>query len=166
MSSQQAEYSLQTLSGLGQISSQEWSCLSGASKSVESEIAYNPFISHAYLSSLEDAGTVSADTGWLPQHLALRDQDQNLLGVMPAYIKGHSQGEYVFDHGWADAYERAGGRYYPKLQCSIPFTPATGPRLMCRQNLDGAAIGQALAAGARLLTERQRVVLCPRDLCA
>ena len=153
MTSPQTEYSLQTLSGLDQVSSDEWSCLSGASKGVDSGTPYNPFVSHAYLSSLEDAGTVSADTGWLPQHLVLRDHDQKLLGAMPAYIKGHSQGEYVFDHGWADAYERAGGRYYPKLQCSIPFTPATGPRLMHRNGLEGAAIGQALAAGARLLTE-------------
>jgi len=154
MSSSQAEYSLQTLSGLDKVSSEEWSILSGASKSGDSITPYNPFVSHAYLSSLEDAGTVSAETGWLPQHLVLRDQAQKLLGVMPAYIKGHSQGEYVFDHGWADAYERAGGRYYPKLQCSIPFTPATGPRLMHRRGLDHTAIGQALAAGARLLTER------------
>lgn len=154
MTPPKAQYSLQILAGLHQITLEEWRQLAGASKEDDSETPYNPFVSHAYLSSLEDAGTVTAETGWLPQHLVLRDPDDKLLGAMPSYIKGHSQGEYVFDHGWADAFERAGGRYYPKLQCSIPFTPATGPRLMHRRDLDSSAIGQALAAGARLLCER------------
>lgn len=91
---------------------------------------FNPFISHAFLKALEDSGSVSADAGWLPQHLVLEACGARPLGCMPLYLKSHSQGEYVFDHGWADAFERAGGAYYPKLQCSIPFTPATGRRLL------------------------------------
>jgi uncharacterized protein len=92
----------------------------------------NPFNSHAFLHALEESGSAAAETGWLPQHLLLEDANGALLGCMPCYLKSHSQGEYVFDHGWADAYERAGGRYYPKLQASIPFTPVTGKRLLVR----------------------------------
>jgi uncharacterized protein len=96
----------------------------------------NPFIAHAFLKSLEDSGSASAGTGWLPQHLLLEDRGGTVIGCMPCYLKSHSQGEYVFDHGWADAYERAGGRYYPKLQASIPFTPVTGKRLLARPGLE------------------------------
>jgi hypothetical protein len=110
----------------------------------------NPFIRHAFLSALEDSGSASAQTGWQPQHLLLESGAGALMGALPCYLKGHSQGEYVFDHGWADAFERAGGRYYPKLQCSVPFTPATGPRLLsCAP--DGR---KALLSGANMLAER------------
>ena len=91
---------------------------------------YNPFISHEFLSALETSDSAIRKTGWLGRHLVLRDDKDAVLGVAPAYLKSHSQGEYVFDHAWADAFERAGGRYYPKLQISVPFTPVTGPRLM------------------------------------
>ena len=91
---------------------------------------YNPFISHEFLSALEASDSATRKTGWLGRHLVLRDDKDMVLGVVPAYLKSYSQGEYVFDHAWADAFERAGGRYYPKLQISVPFTPVTGPRLM------------------------------------
>ncbi|OCW56815.1 hypothetical protein AWJ14_16755 [Hoeflea olei] len=120
----------------------------------ESTPVYNPFVSHAFLSSLEDSGSVSAQTGWLPQHIVLRGPDGSLEGAMPAYVKTHSMGEYVFDHAWADAFARAGGRYYPKLQCSAPFTPATGPRLMVLPGAGAAARRRALAAGGRALCEQ------------
>ncbi|MGQ4272977.1 GNAT family N-acetyltransferase [Terrihabitans sp. B22-R8] len=94
--------------------------------------AYDPFISHEFLSALEDSGSVGRHTGWTPAHLAVEDDTGVLLGVAPVYAKGHSQGEYVFDHVFADALERAGGNYYPKLQLSVPFTPATGRRLLVR----------------------------------
>jgi len=113
------------------ISAEDWGRLAGASRN-DAQTPYNPFVSHAFLSSLEESGCAIAETGWLGQHLLLEDEDGGLLGALPAYLKNHSQGEYVFDHGWADAFERAGGRYYPKLQASIPFTPATGPRLLHR----------------------------------
>ena len=92
----------------------------------------NPFVSHAFLDALEDSNSACAETGWLPQHLALEDGNGRLLGAVPMYLKSHSYGEYVFDHGWAEAYERAGGRYYPKLQVAVPFTPVTGNRLLIR----------------------------------
>jgi len=88
-----------------------------------SKPAYNPFVSHAFFSSVEASGSATARTGWGPRHLLAR-LDGEIVGIVPCYLKSHSQGEYVFDRGWADAYERAGGRYYPKLQASVPFTPA------------------------------------------
>jgi len=90
----------------------------------------NPFTTHAFLEALEQTGCLGEETGWLPHHLSLSDADGVLRGVMPLYLKLHSMGEYVFDHSWADAYERAGGRYYPKLLCAAPFTPVTGARLL------------------------------------
>lgn len=113
--------------------------------------AFNPFIRHAFLSALEASGSVSADTGWLPQHLVLEGADGRVLGVCPAYLKSHSQGEYVFDHGWAEAYERAGGRYYPKLQVAVPFTPATGRRLLVGTGPQAPATRKALAQGLTTL---------------
>jgi len=89
----------------------------------------NPFVSHEFLSSLEESGSVGARTGWQPRHLLAEDSNGMLLGAAPCYVKSHSRGEYVFDHGWAEAFERAGGDYYPKLQIAVPFTPVTGPRL-------------------------------------
>lgn len=90
----------------------------------------NPFLSHDFLQALEESGSVRPETGWLPQHVALRDATGRLLACAPLYLKGHSQGEYIFDHGWARAYERAGGQYYPKLLSAVPFTPVPGPRLL------------------------------------
>jgi predicted N-acyltransferase len=105
----------------------------------------NPFVSHAFLAALEDSGSIGGRSGWLAQHAALRDPAGRLLGCAPMYAKAHSYGEYVFDHGWADAFERAGGRYYPKLQVASPFSPVPGPRLLVRP---GAGIGvPALAQG-------------------
>lgn len=94
-----------------------------------SDGTFNPFLSHAFLLALETSGSVGGRTGWKPMHLVV-EQDNALVGVVPLYAKGHSQGEYVFDHSWADALQRAGGRYYPKLQAAVPFTPATGRRLL------------------------------------
>ena len=90
----------------------------------------NPFVSHAFLSALEDSGSVGPGTGWSPAPITIVGSDGRLVAALPAYLKAHSQGEYVFDHAWADAWQRAGGSYYPKLQIAAPFTPATGPRLL------------------------------------
>src|ERR1700675_38623 len=111
-----------------------------------SKISHNPFVSHAFFSAVEASGSATPRTGWGPRHLLAR-LDGTIAGVVPCYLKSHSQGEYVFDRGWADAYERAGGRYYPKLQASVPFTPATGPRLLIRGDADREQIGSALASG-------------------
>src|SRR5437899_10175483 len=108
---------------------------------------YNPFISHDFLSALEQSQSVRARAGWQPFHLLAEDAKGALLGAVPCYVKSHSRGEYVFDHGWADAYERAGGRYYPKLQVAVPFTPATGPRLLIREGVEHERIRSALASG-------------------
>src|SRR5258706_1580111 len=108
--------------------------------------SYNPFVSHAFFSALEASGSACARNGWGPRHLLDR-LDGAIVGLVPCYLKSHSQGEYVFDRGWADAYERAGGRYYPKLQVSAPFTPATGPRLLIREGMDHERICGALASG-------------------
>ncbi|MGH7005386.1 MAG: GNAT family N-acetyltransferase, partial [Alphaproteobacteria bacterium] len=133
---------------MGAFEPQEWSRLTGASNDRPD---YNPFLSHAFLSSLEDSGCVTPDTGWLPQFLRLENANGDLIGAVPCYLKSHSQGEYVFDHGWADAFERAGGRYYPKLQASIPFTPATGPRLLVHRDWDADPVRAALASGLQQL---------------
>jgi hypothetical protein len=89
-----------------------------------------PLISHAFLSSLEDSGSVGPGTGWTPAPILIEDDADHLIAAAPAYLKAHSQGEYVFDHGWAEAWERAGGEYYPKIQVAVPFTPVPGPRLL------------------------------------
>ncbi len=131
------------------IDAQQWdACALQAATADERD---DPFIRHAFLSALEDAGCVRAETGWGPAHMLLEDEAGALLGAVPCYLKGHSRGEYVFDQGWADAYERAGGRYYPKLQVSIPFTPVTGARLLAPPAEDGAALREQLIAGLRAL---------------
>jgi uncharacterized protein len=105
----------------------------------------NPFISHDFLTSLEQSESVGGRSGWQPRHLLLEDREGSLLGVAPCYVKSHSRGEYVFDHGWAEAFEHAGGDYYPKLQVAVPFTPVTGPRLLARPGPLAEAVRGALA---------------------
>src|SRR5258707_13385104 len=115
----------------------------------DSELAeqYNPFISHEFLSSLESSQSVGGRSGWQPLHLLAEDAKGTLVGAVPCYVKSHSRGEYVFDHGWAEAYERAGGNYYPKLQVSVPFTPASGRRLLVAPGPAGEGAQAALANG-------------------
>lgn len=146
------EFVIRVLTGAGEISDDQWAALGGASRAPGK--TYNPFVSKAFLVALEESGCVSAKTGWMPQHLALETSGGALLGFCPAYVKSHSQGEYVFDHAWADAYERAGGRYYPKLQVSVPFTPATGPRLLVREHANEDAVRTALGTGIKQLTDQ------------
>ncbi len=104
---------------------------------------FNPFIAHEFLRALERSGSVAPDAGWAPMHLVLEEHGA-VTGVAPLYAKGHSQGEYVFDHHWADAYMRAGGRYYPKLVCAAPFTPVPGPRLLAKTNASRFQLAVAL----------------------
>ena len=147
------EFVIRILPGVDGFSNDRWSVLSSASRDTLYN-NYNPFVSYAFLSSLEESGCVSRHTGWLPQHLHIESADGSLHGVAICYLKSHSQGEYVFDHGWADAFERAGGQYYPKLQVAVPFTPATGPRLLTAPGASSAAVRQALAEGLKMLTAR------------
>ena len=114
----------------------------------------DPFVSFDFLDACEASGSAAPREGWAGRHLSLSDGDGRVLGVMPLWLKGHSQGEYVFDHSWADAYERAGGRYYPKLLGAVPFTPVTGPRFLHRPGADAAAVRAALLQGARELVDR------------
>lgn len=115
------DWSIKLHDGIHSLGQTAWDACAGAD---------NPFVSFAFLSALEDSGSVSRRTGWLPQHVALHTPDGQLAAVCPAYLKSHSWGEYVFDQGWARAFEAAGGSYYPKLQVAVPFTPAPGPRLL------------------------------------
>ena len=98
----------------------------------------NPFVSHAFLDALEQSGSATVRAGWQPVPIAIDDADGRPAAIAPAYVKSHSQGEYVFDHAWADAWERAGGRYYPKLQIAVPFSPVPGPRLLLRDPAQAA----------------------------
>ena len=114
----------------------------------------DPFPSFDFLDACEASGSAVPQQGWAGRHLSLVDETGRVLGVMPLWLKGHSQGEYVFDHSWADAYQRAGGRYYPKLLSAVPFTPVTGPRFLAHPDADAVPVRQALLQGAVALTER------------
>ncbi|HWF77616.1 MAG TPA: GNAT family N-acetyltransferase [Caulobacteraceae bacterium] len=117
----------------------------------------NPFVAYDFLDIAEESGCASPRTGWAPQHLAVRDEKGQVAAVAPVYLKSHSQGEYVFDHSWADAYERAGGRYYPKLIAAAPFSPVTGPRLLVREDVDRALGRRMLLSGAIALCGKMDV---------
>jgi predicted N-acyltransferase len=147
------DYAFRIAASIDAFTREEWDGFSGASRDFPGT-AYNPFVSYDFLSILEESGCAVRRSGWQGHHLRLEAPDGTVLGALPCYVKSHSQGEYVFDHGWADAFERAGGRYYPKLQASVPFTPATGPRLLARRGANEAAVKAALAAGLKLVTDR------------
>jgi uncharacterized protein len=146
-----SEITLEAVSSISQIPAEEWNACANpdacpAHLPDEFKIPYNPFVSYAFFSSLEASGSATARTGWAPRHLLAR-REGDIVGIVPCYLKSHSRGEYVFDRGWADAYERAGGSYYPKLQASVPFTPASGPRLLVRDDENQDEIRTALARG-------------------
>ncbi len=118
------------------------------------DYAANPFVAFDFLNILEESGCATERAGWGPQHIAIRDAGGHVAAVMPLYLKSHSQGEYIFDHAWADAYERAGGRYYPKLVSASPFSPVTGPRLLVRPDVDRAEGQDMLVNAALALCDR------------
>lgn len=160
MSSQSA-YTLTALDSLRSISHREWDyCANPVLEHPECGIPYDPFTSHGFLSALEESESANARTGWAPYHLKLETEGE-VVGVMPMYLKSHSQGEYVFDYGWADAFERAGGQYYPKLQVSIPFTPVTGRRLLTRLPIqakhDPSSWEMALLSGCMQVAQKMEV---------
>ena len=127
--------------GVREFDADQWNALGGNR---------NPFVSHEFLSALEDSASVGEGTGWDPAPIVITDSNNHLLAAMPSYAKGHSQGEYVFDHAWADALHRAGRNYYPKLQIAAPFTPANGPRLL----LSDDALAGHLLKGAEIVCEQ------------
>ena len=120
MADQETEIVAKIAAGVSALNAPDWDKLG----------ANDPFVSHGFLSSLEDSGSVGPGTGWTPSPILIEDDASQLIAAAPAYLKSHSQGEYVFDHGWAEAWERAGGQYYPKLQIAVPFTPVPGQRLL------------------------------------
>ncbi len=145
---------LRVVENISEFTADEWNSLVGASRQ---DTHYNPFITRNFLLALEESGSVSPKAGWLPRHLRLEDNQGRLIGAVPNYLKGHSQGEYVFDHGWADAFERAGGQYYPKFQAAVPFTPVAGSRLLNHIAYESEAVRLALAGGLRELADQTGV---------
>jgi predicted N-acyltransferase len=169
------ELRLRVIPAIDQVAEDAWdACANPAhqtGKPKSQDQAHNPFISHAFLHALEASSSATARTGWQPQHLLAERADGTLVGAAPCYLKSHSRGEYVFDRGWAEAYERAGGDYYPKLQVSVPFTPATGRRLLVRPGPDADAARTALSAGLVELCRRHEassvhVTFMPENECA
>ena len=140
---------LKVISSLAAVATEDWD----ACANPDSQI-YNPFLRHAFLLALEESGSAASETGWLGQHLVLEDGDGKVQAVMPLYLKNHSQGEYIFDYGWADAFHRAGGNYYPKLLCAVPFTPAGGRRLLVRDGPNAAGYETSLLAGSLTLLDK------------
>ncbi len=136
--------SVKIVGSIFDIDAGEWDACAGSG---------DPFVSHAFLGALEASGSAAPESGWLAQHLAIEDETGRLLACAPLYLKDHSYGEYVFDWGWADAYQRAGGSYYPKLQSAVPFVPATGKRLLLRPDAP-ASLANALASGMMQLAAR------------
>jgi uncharacterized protein len=170
MSRKEGELSVRVVPRIGDVAAAAWNACSNPvspepiggngsrgrshAHAYSEETCFNPFISHEFLHALEASGSAVARTGWQPQHLVAEASDGTVVGVAPCYLKSHSRGEYVFDHAWADAYERAGGAYYPKLQVAVPFTPVTGRRLLARPGVSAenvrAGLGSALVELCRM----------------
>ncbi|MBC6441859.1 MAG: N-acetyltransferase [Rhodobacteraceae bacterium] len=150
----QTETEVTVIGGLDQVSAADWDACA-CPEIADGGRTCDPFTTHRFLKALEDSGSVGHGTGWQPCHILAR-RDGELIGVMPCYAKSHSQGEYIFDHNWALFYENAGGRYYPKFQTSVPFTPATGRRFLTKPGEEAFAIS-ALARGAMQLARQNQV---------
>jgi uncharacterized protein len=127
-----SEFIARVASSLSSVEPAAWDACANAGR--DPAESYNPFVSHAFLSALERSGSVGAKSGWTPAHALIEDKAGRLIAAAPAYVKAHSLGEYVFDQAFAEAYRRAGGRYYPKIQIAVPFTPVTGPRLLLEKD--------------------------------
>ena len=143
------EFTARTIASLDRIDAAAWDACANPPNLSEAQASgerYNPFISHAFLSALERSRSVGARTGWTVAHVVVEDAAGRLVACAPAYVKTHSMGEYVFDHSWSNAYESAGGRYYPKLQVAVPFTPVTGRRLLVAPDAPPGAQTALIAA--------------------
>jgi len=147
---------------LAKVARAEWDALANPP-----DAPYDPFLSWDFLQALEESGSASATRGWEPAHLIARDAARRIVGAMPLYAKDHSYGEYVFDHAWADALIRAGGRYYPKLQCAVPFTPVPGRRIFARDSTVEAALAQgAIGLAQRAGASSVHATFLSEELCA
>jgi uncharacterized protein len=144
--------SARTVGAIGEIDAAQWDACANPDPAT-----FNPFVCHAFLLALEKTGCVGGRTGWLVQHVVIDDPVGGVAAVAPCYVKTHSQGEYVFDHAWADAYGRAGGRYYPKLLVAVPFSPVPGPRLLVRPGPDAELNEQLLVAALIQLAQQLSV---------
>ncbi len=134
---------VRVIADAGGVDAETWDRLANPSAATS-----NPFVRHAFIRALEEAGCVGGRSGWRPHHLVLETSLGAVAGIAPCYVKSHSQGEYIFDHGWAEAYQRAGGQYYPKLQIAVPFTPVPGPRFLVGDGADADEMRRLLARGA------------------
>ena len=153
------EIRVRVATALADIDANQWDACanpvgSGTNEAVRDGERFNPFLSHAFLSSLEDSGSVGGRSGWAPVHLLIDGPGGRIAGAAPTYVKSHSQGEYVFDHAWADAFSRAGGEYYPKLQVAVPFTPVTGRRLLVAPGAPADRTRTALVQGLEALRKK------------
>ncbi len=159
---------ISTLASLSAIAPEDWDACASA-ETVDGLRPVDPFTTHRFLNLLETSGSVGSGTGWLPRHLAVRDKGK-VVAVAPLYVKGHSQGEYIFDHSWAHAWERAGGRYYPKLQIAVPFTPVAGRRFLmrpgCRVDCFGALLNGALHIAVENRLSSVHATFCLEDEAA
>ena len=152
-------YTIRAVGSISEVGAEAWNrCANPARDRPACHIAYDPFLSFAFLDALEKSGSAVPATGWAPYHLILEEEDgAGVLGAVPMYLKNHSSGEYVFDHSWAEALQRAGGDYYPKLQISVPFTPATGRRLLTGSGPDTAVLENYLLSGVMQVAEKMQV---------
>lgn len=146
-----APIEIEVLGAIAQIDAADWDACA-CPEAADGGPPHDPFSTHRFLHALEVSRSVGTGTGWAPRHLVARSAGQ-VIAVAPLYSKGHSQGEYIFDHNWADAYQRAGGRYYPKLQMAVPFTPATGRRFLTRPGWHAAGMDALVQAAVRLTEE-------------
>ena len=152
-------------SDLGDIDAADWDACA-CPEAADGGRPLDPFTTYRFLKALEDSGSVGPGTGWQPRYLAAR-QDGQVIAVAPLYAKGHSQGEYIFDHNWAHAYENSGGRYYPKLQMAVPFTPATGRRFLTRPGFEAAGMAALVQGSVQIAADNQlsslHITFCTED---
>ena len=150
-------YKISAYGAIDEIGQEAWDACANPHCSAAPQVPFDPFLSYAFLQALELSQSVAPETGWAPYHLAFSHADRGLQGVVPMYLKNHSRGEFVFDHGWAEAFERAGGNYYPKLQIAVPFTPVTGRRILSKPFSEGDQPGAAGASAASLVKTQEEV---------
>lgn len=147
-----AKLTSKTIDSLSEVNAQDWDACANPDG-----LPYSPFLTHDFLSALEQSGSAIPETGWKCQHILVRDEQGALRGCLPLYLKGHSRGEFVFDQGWAEAYEQAGGRYYPKLLCGVPFTPISGRRLLLKGGAHDQEVASILIEHAMALTHNYQL---------
>lgn len=155
-------YEIEVIGSLSGIASADWDACA-CPEAADGNPPIDPFTTYRFLDALEKSGSVGPGTGWQPQYLIARTAGE-IIGVAPLYAKSHSQGEYIFDHNWSHAYEQAGGRYFPKLQIAVPFTPATGRRFLCKPGFEAAAMS-ALVQGAVELATRNNLSSLHATFC-